>query len=68
MLDVYAAWTEGTQDSDIEAIKQAMQSRQRVKANREKHILIRPLRSPKFGTGYPPSEHKCRILKGISWW
>jgi len=27
MLEVYAAWTEGAKESDIEAIKRAMESR-----------------------------------------
>ena len=32
MLDTYAAWTEGAKDSDVEAIRQAMESTPRAGA------------------------------------
>ena len=50
MLEVYAAWTEGAKEADIEAIRQAMQSSPRMPARIEKPTALVPLRSPEFGT------------------
>ena len=66
MLRMYAAWLEGATDSDIHAIKQAMERRPAVRnaipdqsaaisavnaaENRAKLIVIRPLKSPEFGS------------------
>jgi len=64
MLRMYAAWLEGATESDIHAIKQAMQMRP-VRAlpdtcaaisavnfanNRVKQIVVRPRESPEFGS------------------
>ncbi len=63
MLRMYAAWLEGATDSDIHAIKQAMQIRPvrmppdaraaispvNAAKNRLKQIVIRPPKSPEFG-------------------
>ena len=64
MLRMYAAWLEGATESDIHAIKQAMERRPAARAtipdqcaaiaavnagpNRTKLIVIRPLESPEF--------------------
>jgi integrase len=55
MLEVYAAWTEGAKEADIEAIRQAMQSQSprtptRMPARIDKPTARIPLRSPEFGT------------------
>ena len=50
MLEVYAAWTEGAKETDIEAIRQAMQSSPRMPARIEKPTALVPLQSPEFGT------------------
>jgi integrase len=50
MLDVYATWIEGAKESDIEAIKRAMESRPRTVTPSTKSTLILPLESPEFGT------------------
>jgi len=56
---MYAAWLEGAMDADIHAIKQAMERRPAARAaiaavnagtNRTKLIVIRPLKSPEFGS------------------
>ncbi len=66
MLRMYAAWLEGATDSDIHAIKQAMEKRPGARAvfrntralisavnaveNRMNQIVICPLESPEFGS------------------
>jgi len=66
MLRMYAAWLDGATDTDIHAIKQAMEKRPVVRAaipdmraaisavnggtNRAKLIAIRPPESPEFGS------------------
>lgn len=51
MLNMYARWTEGATDADIEAIKQAMESSPRSEPAREADaVRLDPLRSPEFGT------------------
>ena len=50
MLEVYAAWTEGAKEADIEAIKQAMQSPPRIPVRIEKPTALIPQQSPEFGT------------------
>jgi hypothetical protein len=50
MLEVYAAWTEGAKEADVEAIRQAMQSSPRMPSRIEKPTALIPLRSPEFGT------------------
>jgi hypothetical protein len=66
MLRMYAAWLEGATDSDIHAIKQAMEKRPATRAaihdsrtafsalnaakNHVTQIAIRPLKSPEFGS------------------
>ena len=66
MLRMYAAWLEGATESDIHAIKQAMEKLPAARAvfldaraaisavntveNRVKQIVIRPLGSPEFGS------------------
>jgi hypothetical protein len=51
MLTTYAAWTEGATDSDIEAIKRAMESRPRAAQIVVNATVVDPLASPEFGTG-----------------
>ena len=66
MLRMYAAWLDGATEADIHAIKQAMEKRtvahvaihdsraaifaESAAKNREKLIVIRPLKSPEFGS------------------
>jgi hypothetical protein len=50
MFEVYAAWTEGAKEADVEAIRQAMQSSPRMPARIEKPTALVPLRSREFGT------------------
>jgi integrase len=66
MLRMYAAWLDGATDADIHAIKQAMEKRPAARnaipdqraaissvnaaENRAKLIVIRPLKSPEFGS------------------
>jgi hypothetical protein len=66
MLRIYAAWLEGATDSDIHAIKQAMGKRPATREaihdsrtafsalnaakNHVTQIIIRPLKSPEFGS------------------
>jgi hypothetical protein len=68
MLDVYAAWTDGSQESDIDEIKQAMESRPQAHHLSAKLAVIRPLLSPEFGTGLAldiPAERKPPKIKGF---
>jgi hypothetical protein len=59
MLEVYAAWTEGTKVSDIAAIKHAMESRP-LQPRRGAHTMARiPLASPEFGTDLALAIHRC---------
>jgi len=45
MLDVYAAWIEGAKESDIEAIKRAIESRPRTVTPSANSTVILPLQS-----------------------
>jgi hypothetical protein len=54
MLAVYAKWTDGAQESDIEAIKQAMLTRPRAAAFLLNQIAaMGALRSPEVGSSPP---------------
>jgi integrase len=64
MLDVYAAWTEGSTESDIEAIKRAMESRPNAASLSAKATLILPLQSPELGTGSAPAPPHRRVSYG----
>jgi hypothetical protein len=86
MLRMYAAWLEGATECD-HAIKQAMENRPAARApffasraaisavntvsNRVTQIVIRPLKSPQFGSslavGKSPSETSLRIDSKIKW-
>jgi len=85
MLRMYAAWLEGATDADIYSIKQAMEktplaraaffdSRTAISAvnavsNRVTQIVIRPLKSPEFGSslavGKDPSDSSLRNASKI---
>jgi hypothetical protein len=87
MLRMYAAWLEGATESDIRAIKQAMEKRSPAHAaiydsrtaisavnaatNRVAQIVIRPLKSPEFGSslavGKSPSDSSLRNDSKIKW-
>src|SRR6204780_4704155 len=87
MLRMYAAWLEGATESDIHAIKQAMENRPAARAaffasraaisavntvsNCVTQIVIRPLKSPEFGSslavGKSPREPSLRIDSKIKW-
>jgi integrase len=64
MLDVYAAWTEGAKDSDIAAIKHAMQLRPSLEADRTPTTALIPLQSPEFGTDLALASRRCSANRG----
>jgi hypothetical protein len=61
---LYAAWTEGAKDSDITAIKEAMQSKPRLDADRTQTPALIPLYSPEFGTALSPALPSCDANSG----
>jgi integrase len=64
MLDVYAAWTEGTKECDIAAIKRAMESRP-LQPPRSAHTTAPvPLASREFGTDLALATHRCSARRG----
>ena len=87
MLRMYAAWLDGATDSDIQAIKQAMEKRPAARrsihdsraaisavnsvSNRVTRIVIRPLKSPEFGSslavGKDLSDSSLRNDSKIKW-
>jgi hypothetical protein len=87
ILRMYAAWLEGATESDTHAIKQAMEKRPAVRAafldsrtaisavnavsNRVTQIVIRPLKSPEFGSslavGKDLSDSSLRNDSKIKW-
>src|SRR5713226_6435435 len=87
MLRMYAAWLDGATESDIQAIKQAMETRPARRAafldsrtaisgvnaatNRVTQIVIRPLKSPEFGSslavGKRPSDSSLRNDSKSEW-
>jgi hypothetical protein len=87
MLRMYAAWLDGATDTDIYAIKQAMERRPAARAaflgspaaisvanfarNRAPQIVIRPLKSPEFGSklavGNSLSDSSLRSDSKIKW-
>jgi hypothetical protein len=50
MLEVYAAWTEGAGETDVAAIKRAMESTERAAVIIANTTPLAPLPSPGFGT------------------
>jgi integrase len=69
MLEVYAAWTEGAKEADIEAIKRAVESSPRrpvphtvgpgsVRPQVLKHADPDPLQAPGFATNTPPGHSR----------
>ena len=56
MLEVYAAWTEGATEEDVEAIKRAMQSSPRTRARSADTTASSPLASPDLATRVPPAK------------
>jgi integrase len=75
MLEVYAAWTEGAKESDIEAIKRAMESRPREMAlpsvavqdpaQPTANTNTDPLEAPRFATKTPPEHPRPGATCGI---
>jgi integrase len=69
MLNVYAAWTEGATESDIEAIKQAMKSRPGVALTSSQIVIpdtrLRPLERPEFGTDLALAERLEKPSRGF---
>ncbi len=60
MLEVYAAWTEGATDEDVEAIKRAMQSSPRTSARSANTTASSPLASPRICHQNATSEGQAR--------
>jgi hypothetical protein len=87
MLRMYAAWLEGATEADIHAIKKAMEKKPFARAafldsrtaisavntasNRVTQIVIRPLKSPEFGSslavGKDLSDSSLRNASKIKW-
>ena len=75
MLEVYAAWTEGAKESDIEAIKRAMGSRPTEialpsvaipeAARSTPKTNADPLEAPGFATNTPPEHPRPGATCGI---
>jgi hypothetical protein len=86
-IQIVAAWLEGATDADIHAIKQAMEKRQDARAafldfrsaisavnaatNRPTQIVIRPPKSPEFGSSFAVgkdlSDSSLRNASKIKW-
>ena len=74
MLEVYAAWTEGAKESDIEAIKRAMESRSNRIAPTSgvtpemvppaANTNTDPLSTPGFATHTPPERPRPSVTCG----
>jgi hypothetical protein len=74
MLEVYAAWTEGAKESDIEAIKRAMESRPRAIAlpsvavgeggQSTANTNTDPPAAPGFATNTPPEHPRPSVTCG----
>jgi integrase len=72
MLEVYAAWIEGAQQSDVEAIKEAMVGSPRARARAAVFASVNvsnssqpePPQSPEFGTNLALERGACRLSRG----
>ena len=66
------SWTEGATDTDVEAIKRAMESRPRPAQIVVNATVVDPLAPTRiwhwFGTGTGWKAGKSRIQKGNLWW
>ncbi len=71
MLEVYAAWTEGATEEDVEAIKRAMQSSPRTRARSADTTASSPLASPRIchqsATSEGQERRKCLHQKRMDW-
>jgi integrase len=72
MLDVYAAWIEGAKESDLDAIRQAMESSPRTRARITSAVAFdtgaaSPLRSPEFGTDLALEPRQSGVSRGMRW-
>ena len=83
MLRMYAAWLEGATESDIHAIKNAMEKRPSARSsfldsrtaissvnearNHVTQIVIRPLKSPEFGSSLAVGKSGTRLSTGNDW-
>jgi len=71
MLEVYAAWTEGAKESDIEAIKRAMESSAGLPVRGAVATARGPRQSPRICHQYATSEGraraKCSANRGKDW-
>jgi hypothetical protein len=69
MLDAYAAWIDGSQDADLEAIRTAMEASPRSPARTPSLMLVgsptcsRP--SPEFGTGLALEPRQIGLSRGM---
>jgi len=66
MLTMYAAWTEGATDADIEAIRRAMRERP-AELNQLNQEMRGPLESPKAGTGLALASRRNSVSKRMRW-
>jgi len=83
MLRMYAAWLEGATESDIHAIKNAMEKRPSARSpfldsrtaisslnaarNHITQIVIRPLKSPEFGSSLAVGKSGTTLSTGNDW-
>ena len=72
MLDVYAAWIEGAKESDIEAIRQALESSPRamrgtLTATALNSVPAGPHQSPEFGTDMALDHPQDGVSKRMRW-
>jgi hypothetical protein len=64
-LSTYTAWTEGAKESDIEAVKRAMQSPASPAQIVLNAPLVCPQVSPEFGTALALEEFRRRVNRGF---
>ena len=66
MLTMYAAWTEGATEADIEAIRTAMRERP-AELNQLYQETRDPLETPKAGTGLALASRRSSVSKRMRW-
>lgn len=72
MLDVYAAWIDGAKESDLEAIRRAMESSPRLATRSAASPALSvvptgPLQAPEFGTNLAPEPRHDGVSRRMRW-
>ena len=66
MLNMYAAWTEGAKESDVEAIRRAMESSPHSLARIGVNLMLLSASQPqKFGTGSASEGSAKKVSRGF---